>query len=391
MSSSDIPIFRPAMGDEEAEAIREVFASGWVGPGPKAQQFEERFAEFVGASYGVTVTSCTAAMHLTCLGLGIGPEHEVLVPSLTFVSTAHAARYCGAKVVFVDVDPETGAIDPADLRSKITSRSKAVIPVHYGGHPAPMDLIWEIAEQHGLLVIEDAAHACGAEYKGQRVGGSRRSHAVCFSFNAVKNLSTGDGGMVATHSQELAGKVRDLRWMGIEKSTYDRSAKQEHPLIQASDYRWFYEIHELGYKYIMNDVAAAMGLVQLSRLPEMQKRRQEMARRYSQALGKLDWLKIPIQRPDVRSAWHLYPLRTPHRESLADHLRDHNIATSVHYFPIHLQPYYRERWTQSLPTTEKLWKELLTIPFHPALTDEEAGRVIQAVASFKPVAEKESA
>lgn len=389
--SSGIPIFRPMMGEEELNAVREVFESGWIGPGPKAQLFEERFAEFVDARCAVSVTSCSAALHLTCLALGIGPQDEALVPSLTFVSTAHAPRFCGARVVFVDVERDSCTLDPVDLERKITPRSRVVIPVHYGGQPCRMEAIWEIAEKHGLVVIEDAAHACGAEYRRRRIGGLPRTHATCFSFNAVKNLSTGDGGMVTTDSETLARKVRDLRWLGIEKSTYDRSAAEEHPLIQAAEYRWFYEIHELGYKYIMNDIAAAMGLAQLAKLPAMMARREWMAGRYAEAFQGLEWIDLPSPGTDVRSAWHLYPLKTRRREELADHLRERNIATSVHYLPIHLQPYYRKLGSESLPVSERLWKELLTIPFHPALTDDEVDRVIDGVRSLPAAAAKGAA
>jgi perosamine synthetase len=385
-----IPVFRPGFGAEELEALADVFKSGWIGPGPRAARFEERFAEFVGARYAVSVTSCTAALHLTLLSLGLGPGDEVLVPSLTFASTAHAAVYCGCDVTFVDVDLQTRGMDPADLAAKISSRSRAVIPVHYGGHPCRMDEIWEIASRHGLLVVEDAAHACGARYRGQRIGGLEPTVATCFSFNALKNLSTGDGGMITTNSDELAETARRLRWMGINKNTFERTttpeldgapdSAEENPVPK---YEWYYEINELGFKYIMNDVSAALGLVQLDKLPQAAKVRRKMADRYSSRLASLDWLELPVEREEVRSAWHLYAIRTESQEPLRKYLQSAGIATSVHYFPLHLQPFYRQRKRVSLPVTERLARELVTLPFHPNLRMDEIDQTIAKIHDFR--------
>jgi perosamine synthetase len=380
-----IPVFRPGFGKEELDALAQVFKSGWLGPGPKAVEFEERFAASVGSPHAVSVTSCTAALHLTLLALGLGPGDEVLVPSLSFASTGHAALFCGCEVTFVDVEPVACTLDPDDLESKISPRSRVVIPVHYGGNPAQMDRIWEIAEANGLKVVEDAAHACGATYRGGRTGGHPRSAATCFSFNTLKNLSTGDGGMVTTHSGELSEKIRRLRWMGINKNTFERTSgavqpDDETPLPR---YEWYYEIAELGYKYIMNDIAASLGLVQLSKLNAMQARRREMALRYLRSLDGLEWLALPQERDYAESAWHLFAVRTAHRDGLRKHLQDQGIATSVHYYPLHLQPLYRRRHRVSLPVTEHLALELLTLPFHPNLDFDEIDRVVEAVRSFE--------
>ncbi len=378
-----IPVFRPAFGEEELQALREVFASHWLGQGPKSAQFEERFAHYVGAEYAVSANSGTAALHLACAALGIGAGDEVLVPSLTFVSTAHAPALCGADVVFVDVDPATRTLDPQDLRSRITPRSKAVIPVHYGGHPCDMDAVWEVADEHGLAVIEDAAHACSAAYKGRRVGGLARSQATCFSFNALKNLSTGDGGMVTTNSAQLAERVRQLRWLGIGKSTYERSVEDgEGQSPDSSGYEWFYEVRHLSPKYIMNDIDACLGLVQLEKLESGQARRRLLAQRYARAFEELEWMELPREQEWARSAWHLYAVRLEPREELRNHLSGESIATSVHYTPIHLQNFYRGKLAAALPHTERLGRELLTLPFHPALSDEEIGRVIDSVLRF---------
>jgi perosamine synthetase len=377
---SPIPVFRPGFGAEELRALQEVFASGWLGPGPRSAKFEEAFAEFVGARHAVAVTSGTAALHLACRGLGLGPGDEVLVPSLTFVSTAHAPVYCGADVTFVDVDPETRTMDPEDLSRKVSDRSRAVIPMHYGGHPCRMEEILEIARRRGLAIIEDAAHACGALYRDRRVGGLEGTAATCFSFNALKNLSTGDGGMVTTDSPELADRIRRLRWMGIEKSTFERTAGSD----DGPRYQWYYEVRDLGFKYIMNDVTAAVGLVQLGKLEGMQAARRRMALRYRDALKGVRWLDLPVEREYARSAWHLFTIRTSNREALRRHLQERGIATSVHYLPLHLQPYYRKRGETSLPRTEELYLELLSLPFHPNLEDGEIDRVVESILSFLP-------
>jgi perosamine synthetase len=375
-----IPVFRPSFGAEELLALQEVFASGWLGPGPRTAEFEECFAQFVGAGHAVAVTSGTAALHLACRGLGLGPGDEVLVPSLSFVSTAHAPVYCGADVTFVDVESETRTMDPEDLSRKVSDRSRAVIPVHYGGHPCRMDEIREIAYRRGLAVIEDAAHACGASYRDRRVGALEGTAATCFSFNALKNLSTGDGGMVTTNSAEVADRVRRLRWMGIEKSTFERTAVSG----DSSRYQWYYEVRDLGFKYVMNDVTAAIGLVQLRKLNGMQQARRRMVERYRRALDRLPWLRLPVEREYVQSAWHLFAVCTAHREALRRHLQERGIATSVHYLPLHLQPYYRDRGKVSLPRTEQLFSELLSLPFHPNLEEDEIDRVAESILSFVP-------
>ena len=379
-----VPVFRTRFGSEELEAVQEVFQSGWLGPGPRVAEFEEAFAREVDAPHAIAVNSGTAALHLVCLALGLGPGDEVLVPAITFVATAHAPVFCGASIVFVDVDTQTCNLDPEDLRRKIGPRSRGVIPVHYAGHPAVMQDIWAEAERHGLWVIEDAAHACGARYRDRAVGGMPESAAACFSFNAVKNLSTGDGGMITTHRRDLAEKLRRLRWMGIDRGTFERAAA-DSPRRGGSDpaaYEWYYEVTELGQRYVMNDITAALGLAQLRKLVLMQARRQELAGRYSEALGELEWLEIPREPSSTRSSWHLYVVKTGFREELRSHLRDSGIASSVHYLPLHLHPFYRKQQAVSLPVSERLWKELLTIPFHHNLEDSEVERVLEGVRSF---------
>jgi perosamine synthetase len=384
----NIPVFRPGFDDDVLEALRKVFKSGWLGSGPRSIEFEKAFAAYTGSEYAVALTSGTAALHLSCLALGLGPGDEVLAPAFTFASTAHAPTYCGAEVVFVDIEPETYTMDPADLETKITPRSRAVIPVHYGGQPCRMNEIWSIAEAHNLDVIEDAAHGCGGSYHGVRIGGLEKSKLTCFSFNALKNLSTGDGGMVTTNCPEIAAAIKKLRWMGIDKDTFERRSKAAENGESSDDvgkYQWFYEIHDLGFKYLMNDISATIGLTQLGKLASSISRRREMAALYQQKMEGLAWLKTPKERAGTKSAWHLFPIRTRYRDELRKHLQNLGIASSVHYYPLHMQPFYRKTVGEiSLKVTEKAAQEILTIPFHPNLVDSEVERVISAVLEFEP-------
>lgn len=376
-----IPVFRPSYTEAEIEAVAEVMRSGWVGLGPKTAEFELAFADYVGAEYAIAMNSATAALHLSCLALGIGAGDEVLVPTITFVSTAHAVSYCGATPVFIDVEPDTLNLDVDDALNKVTERTKAIIPVHYGGHPCEMDAIQVLADKHGLAVIEDAAHACGSEYNGRKIGGLRGTDATCYSFHAVKNLATADGGMVTTNRLVLAQRLRRLRWCGIDKSTWQRAGETDVKR-EYSQYTWYYEVRELGYKYHMNDIAAAIGLVQLRRLDEMNTRRREIAKLYTDAFRNLDWLRCPVKKDYAHSAQHNYVIQTPHRDALNVYLRACDISTGVHYLPIHLQPYYRERSRVTLPVAEKAWKQILTLPVYPDMVDAEVQYVIDTILDF---------
>ncbi len=381
-----IQVFRPSYDGSELEALRGVLESGWAGLGPKTAEFEEKFAAYVGARHAVALNSATAALHLALAVCGVGPGDEILVPTLTFVSTAHAAEYCGAAPVFVDVCPDTLCMDVGDAQKKITPRTRAIVPVHYGGHACPMEEIWNLAQGHNLRVIEDAAHACGSEYRGQRIGGLDRTVATCFSFHAVKNLATGDGGMITTRREELRRRLMRLRWMGIDKTTWDRTqeAKKEKAtgMRRYANYGWYYEVQELGYKYHMNDLTAAIGLVQLSKLERMNARRREIVRRYHAGLEEFAWIERPVEREYTRSAVHNYVIRTAFRDELNAFLKERGIASGVHYVPIHLQPYYRNRVRVSLPVAERIWTRLLTLPLYPDLSDEEVDYVIEAFREF---------
>lgn len=368
-----IPVFRPYHDEAEIEAVAEVIRSGWWGQGPKTAEFERRFAEFVQAPLAVAVNSATAALHLALKVAGV-EGGEVITPALTFVSTNHAILYNNATPVFADIEPDTLNIDPEDIARKITSRTRAIMVVHYGGHPADLDRIHALAAAHNLIVVEDAAHAAGASYKGRPIGSL--SPLTCFSFHAVKNLATGDGGMITLADEQWAERLRRLRWVGINKDTWVRSEGRA-----PSQYSWQYDVEELGFKCHSNDIMSAIALVQLQRLPQTNARRRAICALYDEGLGDLPWLQLPVQREGVVSARHNYVVRLDDRDGLADWLRQHHIATSVHYIPNHFYAMYRP-YATPLPVTEREWQRLLTLPLYPALTDDEVAYIIQTIRRY---------
>lgn len=386
MQRQMIQVFKPSLGQEELDALSEIFKIGWIGLGPKTSEFEKRFAGYVGAKFAVAVNSATAALHLACLALEIGPGDEVLVPTMTFVSTAHAPMYCGATTVFVDIDPDTLNIDPKNIESKISPKTKAIIAVHYGGNACLMDEIWDIAKRHDLFVIEDAAHACGGEYKGQKIGGLSRTDFTCFSFQAVKNLPVGDGGMITTNRVEMLPVLNKLRWCGIDKSTWDRTEEiameQQSGIRRFAKYGWYYEVHELGYKYHMNDIAAVIGLEQLKKLEAGNQRRRHIVSKYNEAFQGIPWIECIVEKEYSTSACHNYVIKTPYRDLLNIYLKDRGIATGVHYMPIHLQPYYRKLSKTSYPNAEHVWTQLLTLPLYPDMSEDDVIYIIDEVRRF---------
>jgi len=362
-----IQVFKPSMTEEEIDAVAEVLRSGWIGLGPKTAEFEERFAEFVGTTYAVAVNSCTAALDLALKLLDVNHGHEVIVPTMTFVSTAHCVAYRLAMPVFVDVDPHTLLLDLEDVRRKITHRTRAIIPVHYSGRPVDLDALKQIAG--GIPIIEDCAHATGARYKGRSVGSV--GDIGCFSFHAVKNLAMGDGGALTLNSEPWMQRCKRLRWLGIDKGTWDRTATDK-------SYWWQYFVDEIGLKCHLNDIAAAIGLVQLRRLEAMNGRRREIARQYTAAFSQYDMFETPPADDEVfQSSWHIYCLKTPNRDDLSVHLQSLGIATGVHYTPIHLYTCYGNR--ASLPQAEAVFQRILSLPMYPDMTDADVGRVIEGV------------
>jgi perosamine synthetase len=348
-----IPVFRPSYDEREEAAVIKVLRSGWIGLGPVTEQFEQRFARRVGAKYAVAVNSATAALHLAIKLVGVGPGDEILVPTMTFVSTAMVADYEHASPVLCDVTPEHLLMDYADAANRTTLRTRAIVPVLYGGRP--------VAEPPlPLPVIYDCAHAAGATFRAA-------GKICCWSFHAVKNLATGDGGMLTLDDDGLYQKALRLRWLGIDKSTWNRSGVERQ-------YWWEYNIDQVGYKYHMNDITSALGLVQLEKLDEMQQKRHALVRQYLEELAGVPDLELPTYDPD--SSWHMFAIRTPQRNELSLHLQSREISTGVHYKPIHLYPLYHKH---SLPIAEREWQKLLTLPLFPDLTSDQVSFIAAEV------------
>lgn len=367
-----IHLFKPQYGKEELQNLAEVLESGWTGLGPKTAEFEKEFSRYVGSPYCVGVNSCTSALDIALKLLHINNGDEVIIPAMTFVSTAHVVSYNLAYPIFADVNYDTLALDIEDVKRKITVRTKAIIPVHYAGRPVDLHKLKEAVGN--IPIIEDCAHAAGSIYRGRRAGSI--GDIGCFSFQAVKNLSMGDGGALTLSSKAMADRSKRLRWLGIDKGTWDRSKLDK-------SYWWEYFVDEIGLKCNMNDIAAAIGLAQLKKLDAMNARRKEIARQYTQAFSKIDWIETPPDDDqDFQSSWHIYCIKAPGRDKLSTHLQDRGITVGVHYKPIHLYSCYGNR--TALPVAEKAFARILSLPMHTGLTDEEVGKVIEGVSSFKP-------
>jgi perosamine synthetase len=369
-----IQVFKPSLDEEEFQAVKEAMQSGWIGLGPKTQEFEDNFAKYLGVKYVIGLNSGTAALHLALLGSRLGPGDEVIVPSLTFISTIHAIIYVGATPVFADILEDTLCIDPKDVERKITARTRAFLPVHYGGHPCDMDELHAMADPRGILVIEDAAHAAGAQYRGRNIGSI--SQVTCFSFHAVKNLTMGEGGAISSNNASLNKLVRRLRWVGINKDTWSRSS-------DLRTYGWYYEVEDLGFKYHLSDIPASIGIVQLKKLDRLNVRRRELVRQYNESLKNIPWLLTPVCREYVLNACHNYVIKTDFRDRLNLYLKEKGIATGVHYMPAHMHPFYQGMVAQ-LPVTERIWSKLLTLPLYPDLTNSEMDQIITAIKGFAP-------
>jgi perosamine synthetase len=365
-----IPVFRPSFGPAEIEAVGQTLASGWVGAGPKTAEFERRFAAYVGSGRAVALNSCTAALHLALEACRI-KDREVITSPMTFVSTNHAILYNGGIPVFGDIDPGTLCLDPAKIEDLVTDKTKAVVVVHYGGQAYRLDLLEDICRRHDLILVEDCAHACGGSWRGRRLGTFGRFG--CFSFHAVKNLATGDGGMVVTDDAEAAARLGRTRWMGIDRDTWSRSDQDRER------YSWYYDVRELGFKYQMNDISAALGLVQLDRLEATNARRREICGRYVEAFAGVDWIKTPVYPEGLESsACHNFVIQTPIRDDLNLRLKERGISTGVHYVPNNHYPMYRP-FRGPTPVCDQVWKSLLTLPVFPDLTEAELEYVIATI------------
>jgi dTDP-4-amino-4,6-dideoxygalactose transaminase len=369
-----IPVIRPLLGTEEAEAAAEAIASGWVAQGPRVAQFEAEFAKATGATHAVAVSSCTAGLHLAMIAAGVGPGDEVVVPSLSFIATANAARYVGADAVFADVDPATLNLTPATVEPLLTERTRAVILVDQGGVPADLDAMRALCDPRGITVVEDAACAAGATYRGGAAGST--AAIAAFSFHPRKLLTTGEGGMIITPDPELATRMRRLREHAMSVSAAERHAGQQ-PVIE--------QYLEVGYNYRMTDVQAAIGLVQLGRLPGIVARRRELAQRYQQLLGQIPGLRI-VADPDYgttnyQSFWVELPADFPvRRNELLQRLASAGISARRGIMASHTEPAYADyRRSAELPVTERISANSLILPLFHQLTRDEQDQVISAM------------
>ena len=361
-----IPLFRPSCTDLEVKYVTETLRSGWWAQGPRVEELEEKFAAYTGARHAVAVSSGTAALQLSIEAIGIKGK-EIILPALTFASDALAVMHSGNIPVFADIDEDTLCIDWEDARRKTTPRTGAVIPVWYGGtvrKPRYSGTAEESADWWvDIPVIEDCAHAAGSAQAG-------RDETACWSFQAVKNLAAGDGGMITTLDSRVAQKARKLRWCGIDRSTWDRDRKKS--------YNWDYDITVPGHKAHMNDITASVALAQLERLDEMNEKRRDIVSRYLGELDYLDWLKLPEWREN--SAWHIFAIRVNHRDELIDHMKSLGVSAGVHYRPLN---HYEIFGKTELPVADRVWKTLLTLPLYPDMTEMDICRVISAVRSFR--------
>ena len=374
-----LPFARPDITDAEIDAVARAMRSGWVTTGPETRAFEQEFAAYLGGGVqAVAVNSATAGLHLALEAIGIGPGDEVIAPTLTFTATVEVARYLGADAVLVDSDPVTLNIDPARIEAAITPATRAILPVHYGGLACDMAAIFAIAQKCGLKVVEDAAHALPTTTNGALVG-QLPSAASVFSFYANKTMTTGEGGMVVTRDEALAARMKVMRLHGISRDAFDRFSSKTPA--------WYYEIVAPGFKYNMTDMAGALGRVQLARLPAFLQRRQQLAARYLRELQDLPLVLPSDAPPGDTHAWHLFVLRLRDdarvtRDEVIQRLSDASIGTSVHYVPLHRQPYWRDRYglrPEQFPVAEAAYQRMFSIPLFTAMSDDEQTRVIAAL------------
>lgn len=375
--SIKVPFHRAAVGEEEVVAVSDVLRSGWLTMGAKTFEFERQFARYVGAKYAVAVSSCTAALHLCLDAIGLREGDEVLVPTTTFTATAEVVTYLKARPILIDVDAQTLNLDVSDARRKVTSRTRAIIPVHFAGQPCDLSEIQDFAEHYKLHVIEDAAHALPASYRDKTVGSI--SELTAFSFYATKTLSTGEGGMVTTDNRDYAQRLQIMRLHGINRDAWNR---------YSSEGSWYYEVVEAGYKYNFTDLQAALGLTQLAKCDSMQEARHGVAEYYNRELQLSEALQIPEIRPDRTTAWHLYILRlrldrlSIGRDAFIRELAEKGVSTSVHFIPLHLQPYYQKQYAYQkgdFPVAEQEYERCISLPIYPSMIKEEIDSVTTAV------------
>lgn len=376
MRDDFLPYGRQWIDEEDIQAVIDVLKSDYLTTGPAIKEFEDKLKTVTGAEYVVAVSNGTAALHAACFAAGIGEGDEVITTPMTFAATANAVLYCGGTPVFADINPETYNIDPEDIRRKITPKTKAIIPVHFTGQPCNMNEIMQIAKEHNLIVIEDAAHALGAEYKGRKIGSI--GDMTTFSFHPVKPVTTGEGGAITTNDKELYQKLMLFRSHGITRDS---------EMLLNDNAAWYYEQQILGYNYRMTDIQAALGCSQLNKLEFFLQKRREYAKMYDEAFKNLEGVIIPKQLNNTLSGWHLYVIQLdtdkirPDRRVIFDELRIHNIGVNVHYIPVYYHPYYQKLGYKKglCPNAEKLYERIISLPLFPKMAKEDIMYVIKII------------
>ncbi len=373
-----IPYGRQNIDEEDIKAVIGALRFDWVIQGPRVEEFETRVAEYCGARYAVAFNSGTSALYAAMYAAGIEAGEEVITTPLTFVATANAALYAGARPVFVDIDQNTYCIDIEGIEEVITPRTRAIVPVDYAGYPVDMKRIREIADKHNLVVIDDAAHALGAVREGEKVG--TQADMTMFSFHPVKHITTGEGGMIVCNNSDYYRRLKLFRSHGIIKDPGH---------LEANDGPWYYEMQELGYNFRITDIQCALGISQMNKLDKFLEERRLLAGKYDQAFNDINYLHTPpVPLPGSSHAYHLYPLLLAadvNRTGFFTYLREHNIGVQVHYIPVHLQPYYRRRFGYKpgdFPKTESFYAQEISLPLFPGLTSEQQEYVIKMVKSF---------
>jgi perosamine synthetase len=375
-SAGVIPYGRQYIDEEDIKAVVDVLRSDWITQGPKIAEFERKVADYCGAKYAVAVSSGTAALHLACMAAGVSTGDEIITSPITFVASANCAIYVGARPIFADIRPDTYCIDVDEIKRKITTRTKAVIPVDFAGHPCDMDEINEIARNKGLVVIEDAAHSLGAEYKKKKVGSL--TDMTILSFHPVKHITTGEGGMVVTNNIKYYERLLLLRTHGITRDK-DKFVGKENSTMP-----WYYEMQEMGFNYRITDIQCALGISQMNKLDGFVGRRREIAAAYDEAFRDVEEIVKPTQLAGYKSSYHLYPilLKTLDRDAFFGVLRESKLGVNVHYIPVHRHPYYRSRFNYregDFPAAEDFYRRCISLPIYPRISDAEVEYVIQTV------------
>lgn len=370
-----IPYGKQTIDQDDIQAVVDVLQSDFLTTGPKIAEFEQTVADYVGAKYAVAISNGTSALHAACFAAGIGPGDEVITTPLTFAASANCVLYCGGTPVFADVDPKTYNIDPEDIQRKITDRTKAIIAVHLAGQPCDMDAIHSIAREHGLIVIEDGAHALGSVYKGKKVGSM--SDMTTFSFHPVKPITTGEGGMIVTDNEDFYKKMILFRSHGITR---------DDSMMTRNDGPWFYQQFDLGYNYRITDIQCALGCSQMKKLDRFLARRNEIVAHYNEAFADCDNIITPYQLSDTESGWHLYIVQVKNcdRRQVFEKMREKGIGVNVHYIPVYMHPYYQEHGYENVhcANAEEIYSHIISLPLYPGLTSEQQDYVIDTLKSL---------